>query len=627
MRNARRVAELLASAITAAGSLGGEHRFRRIGQPRRDRLRATRSAARARARRARGAGWARSPCANRLIGLTTTAALIRCAISRPRSGVSRRAVSRCVVALQRVPVGHLPIEELVDRQRRAEIDVHAPVFAPQAARDAAASAPSDSPCFGCPSSSATSVRPSSSFLVAEVHGHEQQRPRMLAHEALDGHAEEAALRRERPAAAAAAALDEVRDREALGEHRVQVFAEHRGVQRLALEAPAQEEGAAAPQERAHERKIEVGACRDVRRREPLRVDEVRQQQVVDVAAMVGQVDEPLARRDLDELAAVMDLDAVVEAAPEPREHQLHRAHDRIAEIRRDLPRELARALPSAAAVGHAEPRATPPRSPPAMPRTSTIDSDQVAPVRQIGSDRRLAHPAKVEAQEAIGLAHRRALRRSRRRSAAAARSARRSVTCVCRPCRTMIASWRSGPTLAHASAKSAFTSESCDPGERPHSTVTGTSWMSSAGSRSSAAVICASVADGSAVRVLSGLRLRITENTARSPAGNSGPIGASAEGKPSRRCLLLEHEEARQLPVLEHVAERTLRIDVQPVGARASPGCGRRGTAGAGAPRGRGCRDAKPRARATGRAGESVIVVSGFAARTSSSFSMRKWRP
>jgi hypothetical protein len=97
----------------------------------------------------------------------------------------------------------------------------------------------------------------------------------------------------------------------------------------------------------------------------------------------------------------------------------------------------------------------------------------------------------------------------------------------------MIASWRSGPTLAQASANSAFNKSSCDPGERPHSTVTGTSWMSSAGSRRNAAVICESAADGSAVRVLSGLRLRITENTARSAAGNSGPTGASADGKPS----------------------------------------------------------------------------------------------
>ncbi len=107
-------------------------------------------------------------------------------------------------------------------------------------------------------------------------------------------------------------------------------------------------------------------------------------------------------------------------------------------------------------------------------------------------------------------------------------------TRVCRPCSRMIRSWRSGPTLAHASAKSALTSESCDPGDRPQRIVTGSSCASSAGWRNSVAVICARVTEGSMVRVLSGFRLRTTENTARVLRGNSGPIGAKADGRPSR---------------------------------------------------------------------------------------------
>ena len=51
-----------------------------------------------------------------------------------------------------------------------------------------------------------------------------------------------------PAAAAAAAFDEVRDREALREHRVQVLAENGRVQRLAFETAAQEKRATAPQD-------------------------------------------------------------------------------------------------------------------------------------------------------------------------------------------------------------------------------------------------------------------------------------------------------------------------------------------------------------------------------------------
>ena len=72
--------------------------------------------------------------ANRLIGLMTTAALIACATSRPSDGVRRRAASRCSVALQRVPARRLPVEERVDRQRRAEVDAHGPVDALEVAR-------------------------------------------------------------------------------------------------------------------------------------------------------------------------------------------------------------------------------------------------------------------------------------------------------------------------------------------------------------------------------------------------------------------------------------------------------------------------------------------------------------
>jgi hypothetical protein len=47
---------------------------------------------------------------------------------------------------------------------------------------------------------------------------------------------------------------------------------------------------------------------------------------------------------------VFDLDAVVQPAKETREHELTGAHDRIAEVGRDLPRKR-RALSSAAAIG------------------------------------------------------------------------------------------------------------------------------------------------------------------------------------------------------------------------------------------------------------------------------------
>ena len=73
------------------------------------------------------------------------------------------------------------------------------------------------------------------------------------------------------------------------------------------------------------------------------MDKVREQQVIDVAAMVGQIDEPLAGRGLGELLAMVNVDPIVEAAPYPCEQQLHRADRRIAEVGGDLPCEFARA--------------------------------------------------------------------------------------------------------------------------------------------------------------------------------------------------------------------------------------------------------------------------------------------
>jgi hypothetical protein len=92
---------------------------------------------------------------------------------------------------------------------------------------------------------------------------------VLADEAVHGHAEDAGLRRQHSSAAAASAFDEVLDREAARQHQVQVFVEHRGVERFALEAAAQEKGAATAQQRADQRQVEVGAGSDMRRRQPL----------------------------------------------------------------------------------------------------------------------------------------------------------------------------------------------------------------------------------------------------------------------------------------------------------------------------------------------------------------------
>ncbi len=65
--------------------------------------------------------------------------------------------------------------------------------------------------------------------------------------------------------ARAATLDEIFHRETLGEQGVQVFVEHRGVQRVALERAAHEKRAAATQQAADHGHVQVDARGNVRR--------------------------------------------------------------------------------------------------------------------------------------------------------------------------------------------------------------------------------------------------------------------------------------------------------------------------------------------------------------------------
>ena len=99
------------------------------------------------------------------------------------------------------------------------------------------------------------------LLVADVDRLEHHRPARLAQEAAHGHRQHAGARLQQPAGAAAPALDEVLDRHAAREELRHVLGEHGRVQRVGAEAAPQEEGAAAAQDRAHHRQVEVHARR------------------------------------------------------------------------------------------------------------------------------------------------------------------------------------------------------------------------------------------------------------------------------------------------------------------------------------------------------------------------------
>jgi hypothetical protein len=163
----------------------------------------------------------------------------------------------------------LRIEKAGQRQRFAEVDMHLAEH-PLDAAHAHSESPQRFALLGL-AGQFIEIRASlHHLLVADVHRQEDQRPHVLADEAAHRHAEDAGLGRQHPAAAAAPAFDEVLEREAARQHQVQVFVENRRVERLALEAAAQEEGAATAQQRTDQRQVEVGAGSDVRRRQPWR---------------------------------------------------------------------------------------------------------------------------------------------------------------------------------------------------------------------------------------------------------------------------------------------------------------------------------------------------------------------
>src|SRR6185437_7661344 len=117
-------------------------------------------------------------------------------------------------------------------------------------------------------------------LVAEIHGQEDHRPGRIAEEAAHRHGEHPGLRLQQPARAAAAAFDEILDGVAARHDGGQVFHEDDGVEAVAAEFAADEEGAAHAQQPADDGEIEVDAGGNVRYRIAVDVDDVREQQII-----------------------------------------------------------------------------------------------------------------------------------------------------------------------------------------------------------------------------------------------------------------------------------------------------------------------------------------------------------
>src|SRR5205823_2528871 len=83
----------------------------------------------------------------------------------------------------------------------------------------------------------------------------------------------------------ASAFDEEFLRVSLANEEGEILVEHRGVEHVVVEAAAQEVGAGAAEERAErpERQIDPGG--DMRRAQIVRMEQIRENQVIEVATM------------------------------------------------------------------------------------------------------------------------------------------------------------------------------------------------------------------------------------------------------------------------------------------------------------------------------------------------------
>ena len=156
------------------------------------------------------------------------------------------------------------------------------------------------------------------------------------------------------------------------------------VERVAAEAAADEERAGLAQVAADDRNVEVDAGGDVRDRKALLVDGVREQHVVDMAAVAGNIDDFVARRDLAQRLRVAELDAVVDPRPQAREDTLAQEHEGVRVIGSDLLEQRARVSQDPGGAGSSCPAAPAPRGAHCA-GAQHLGHDR-APVRQIRTD-------------------------------------------------------------------------------------------------------------------------------------------------------------------------------------------------------------------------------------------------
>ena len=174
------------------------------------------------------------------------------------------------------------------------------------------------------------------LFVADVDGHDGDGTPHAAPVAANGHAQHAGARMEQASGPGTSALDEVLHRVSAPEHLVEVLGEHRRVERVIGETAAHEEGAAAAEQRPDDRHVQVLAGGDVRRHQAGVEQRIRQQQEVDVRAVARCVHECMCLGDIIESIEPPDLDAGIDAMPEPGEESIEKPEAGIGQVGSDF---------------------------------------------------------------------------------------------------------------------------------------------------------------------------------------------------------------------------------------------------------------------------------------------------
>src|SRR5262249_19215848 len=164
----------------------------------------------------------------------------------------------------------------------------------------------------------------------------------------------AQLRRQDLARPAAAALDEELERVALSDHHAEVAMEDQLVELVVVEGSADEERPGAAQEPAERPEREVDAGGDVRRRQEVVAEDVRQDHVVEVAAVAWNQHHRVLLDAVDDSLEAAHLEAGEGASPDLMEGDLDDAERETVEVGGDLPEGIARLAPDPA-LGHPSP--------------------------------------------------------------------------------------------------------------------------------------------------------------------------------------------------------------------------------------------------------------------------------